>query len=170
MADLAHPPVTLRVLDPDDGSDVAAVVAAAVGGALPADVMPPDGASDPEEWTLPRERAYARFLRGRPPAETSYLVVEGCAVVGLARLRRDGDAAETGVWLARRARGRGIGVTVLGLLVERAATAGADRLVADTTADNVAALGSLRRHGATVQESGSDVSAVVRIRARGSSR
>ncbi|MEJ2869068.1 GNAT family N-acetyltransferase [Actinomycetospora sp. OC33-EN08] len=163
MTDVAHPPVTLRALDPADGSDVAAVVAAAVEGALPAEVMPLDADSpDPEEWTLLRERAYARFLRSRPAAETSYLVVEGCAVVGLARLHHDAAGAETGVWLARTARGRGVGSAVLGLLVERAAAHGADRLVADTTADNAAALAALRRHGAALQGDRA-VSAVVEL-------
>ncbi|WP_433800036.1 N-acetyltransferase family protein [Actinomycetospora sp. CA-084318] len=162
--------VCLRALDPTDPDDLAAVVAAAVAGAVPSEVMPPDDAPDPDEWTVVRERAYARFLRSRPSDETSWLVVEGAAVVGVARLRHGAAGAETGVWLVRSARGRGVGTTVLGLLVERAAAAGAQRLVADTTADNVAALGSLRRHGAALRAQGDDVAAVVELRARGSSR
>lgn len=170
MTDVARPAVTLRTLDPDDGPDVAAVVAAAVAGALPGEVMPLDEAPHPEDWTVLRERAYARFLRSRPPAETSYLVVEGTAVVGVARLHHDAAGAETGVWLVRSARGRGVGTAVLGLLVERAAAAGAERLVADTTPDNVAALAALRRHGAALREQADAVAAVVDLRARGSSR
>ncbi|MCD2188931.1 GNAT family N-acetyltransferase [Actinomycetospora soli] len=168
-----RPRVTLRVLDPADAADVAALVAAAVHGALPRDVMPPDDAPEPDEWTVARERAYARFLRSRPPEETSYLVVEGVSVLGVARLRHEAAGAETGVWLARSARGRGIGTAVLGLLAERAADAGAERLLADTTADNAAALASLRRHRAALHEQGGEVAAVVELgalRGRGSSR
>ena len=157
------PLVTLRRLDVGDRSDLDAVVAAAVTGALPREVMPPDDDPHPDDWTLPRERAYARFLRARPATETSYLVVEGAAVVGVARLLRDGAGAETGVWLTRGARGRGIGTTVLGLLAQRAAEDGADRLVADTTADNVAALAALRHHGAVLSEHSDSVAAVVRL-------
>ncbi|MFC5064160.1 GNAT family N-acetyltransferase [Actinomycetospora atypica] len=158
---LPPPVVALRRLDVGDRSEVDAVVAAAVAGALPREVMPPDDGPHPDDWTLLRERAYARFLRGRPATETSYLVVEGAAVVGVARLRRDGAGAETGVWLSRGARGRGIGTAVLGLLAQRAAQDGADRLVADTTADNAAALGALRRHGAALSGDADAVAAVI---------
>lgn len=174
---MTHPPplVALRRLDVGDRSELDAVVTAAVTGALPREVMPPDDEPHPDDWTLPRERAYARFLRGRPATETSYLVVEGTAVVGVARLLRDGAGAETGVWLARTARGRGIGTTVLGLLAHRAAEDGADRLVAGTTADNVAALAALRHHGAALTGRADAVAAVVELRGprstgRGSSR
>jgi RimJ/RimL family protein N-acetyltransferase len=176
MTDVVAPTVALRAFDPADGAETAAVVAAAVSGARPREVMPPDDSPDADDWTLARERAYARFLRARPAEETSYLVVEGAAVVGVARLRHDPAGVETGVWLVRPARGRGIGTVVLGLLVERAAAAGAQRLVADTTPDNVAAVASLRRHGADLREQAGTVAAVVdlgavrTLRARGSSR
>ena len=130
MTTPVRPAITLRRLDPDDAADVAAVVAVAVAGALPGEVMPPDAAPHPDEWTLARERAYARFLRARPREETSWLVVEGTAgggdVVGVARLAGAGDAAnlEAGVWLSRTARGRGVGVRVLDELVACAAASG----------------------------------------------
>lgn len=170
MTDLPRPAVTLREFDPADAAETAAVVAAAVAGAVPREVMPPDDAPDPDDWTVARERAYARFLRSRRDVETSYLVVDGAAVVGVARLRLGPAGAETGVWLTRAARGRGVGTTVLGHLVARAAAAGAEYLLADTTPDNVAALGSLRRHGAALREQADTVAAVVPLRARGSSR
>jgi RimJ/RimL family protein N-acetyltransferase len=138
MTTPVRPAITLRRLDPDDAADVAAVVAAAVAGALPGEVMPGDAAPHPDEWTLARERAYARFLRARPADETSWLVVEGTAgggdVVGVARLAGGGDTAslEAGVWLARQARGRGVGVTVLDELVAWAG--GAVRAVVDLDA------------------------------------
>ncbi|MCD2192206.1 hypothetical protein LQ327_02200 [Actinomycetospora endophytica] len=117
-----RPAITLRRLDPGDADDVAAVVAAAVTGALPGEVMPPDGAPDPDDWTLARERAHARYLRARPADECAWLVVEGTvgggAIVGLAWLGGHGTATlEAGVWLVRAARGRGVGMTVLGELV-----------------------------------------------------
>jgi RimJ/RimL family protein N-acetyltransferase len=129
MSTPVRPAITLRRLDPADAADVAAVVAAAVVGALPGEVMPPDAAPHPDEWTLLRERAYARFLRARPAGETSWLVVEGTVgggeVVGVARLTGHGTAAlEAGVWLARTARGRGVGATVLAELVACARATG----------------------------------------------
>lgn len=122
MSPPVRPAITLRRLDPGDADDVAAVVAAAVAGALPADVMPPDAAPDPDEWTVARERAYARFLRAPPAGETSWLVVEGVArggeIVGVARLAGCGAATlEAGVWLTRTARGRGVEFAALGELV-----------------------------------------------------
>lgn len=129
MSTSVRPSITLRRLDPADADDVAAVVAAAVAGALPREVMPPDAAPHSDDWTLARERAYARFLRARPADETSWLVVEGTAgggeVVGVARLAgRAAANLEAGVWLARTARGRGVGVAVLGELARRGQTAG----------------------------------------------
>lgn len=126
MSTPVRPAITLRRLDPGDADDVAAVVAAAVAGALPWEVMPPDVAPEPDDWTLARERAYARFLRTRPPDEASWLVVEGTVgggeVVGVARLAGQGAAnLEAGVWLIRTARGRGVGITVLADLAQRAA-------------------------------------------------
>jgi RimJ/RimL family protein N-acetyltransferase len=125
MTTPVRPAITLRRLDPADADDVAAVVAAAVTGALPWEVMPPDTAPDPDDWTLARERAHARYLRGRPADECAWLVVEGTAgggeVVGVARLAGHGTAnLEARVWLARAARGRGVGMTVLAQLVATA--------------------------------------------------
>lgn len=113
-----RPAITLRRLHPDDADDVAAVVAVAVAGALPREVMPPDARPDPDEWTLVRERAYARFLREPPAAECAWLVVEGVVgggeVVGVARLSGYGGARlEAAVWLVRSARGRDIAPTAL---------------------------------------------------------
>jgi RimJ/RimL family protein N-acetyltransferase len=129
MSTPVRPAITLRRLDPADADDVAAVVAAAVAGALPREVMPPDAAPYPDDWTVARERAYARFLRTRPADETSWFVVEGTAgggeVVGVARLAGRGAAnLEAGVWLVRTARGRGVGIAVLGDLAARGRTAG----------------------------------------------
>jgi ribosomal protein S18 acetylase RimI-like enzyme len=59
-----------------------------------------------------------------------------------------GEALETGIWLARSFRGRGVGREALRLVKARAASAGAAVLVAETTAGNVGALALLKSAGA----------------------
>ena len=59
-----------------------------------------------------------------------------------------GGALETGIWLARSFRGRGVGREALRLVKDRAASAGAAVLVAETTAGNVGALALLKSAGA----------------------
>ncbi|WP_018773017.1 GNAT family N-acetyltransferase [Arthrobacter sp. 131MFCol6.1] len=59
-----------------------------------------------------------------------------------------GGALETGIWLARSFRGRGVGREALRLVKARAASAGAAVLVAETTAGNVGALALLKYAGA----------------------
>jgi RimJ/RimL family protein N-acetyltransferase len=57
------------------------------------------------------------------------------------------------MWLGRSHRGRGIGTAALRTLLEEAAKAGARAVVADTKTYNTAALGALRRNGATLMAS-----------------
>ena len=59
-----------------------------------------------------------------------------------------GWALETGIWLARSFRGRGVGREALRLVRARAASTGAAVLVAETTAGNVGALALLKYAGA----------------------
>ncbi len=59
-----------------------------------------------------------------------------------------GRTLETGIWLARSFRGRGVGREALRLVKARAASAGAAVLVAETTAGNVSALALLKSAGA----------------------
>ena len=59
-----------------------------------------------------------------------------------------GGALETGIWLARSFRGRGVGREALRLVKDRAASTGAAVLVAETTAGNVGALALLKSAGA----------------------
>ena len=59
-----------------------------------------------------------------------------------------GGALETGIWLARSFRGRGVGREALRLVKDRAESAGAAVLVAETTAGNVGALALLKSAGA----------------------
>lgn len=59
-----------------------------------------------------------------------------------------GAVLETGIWLARSFRGRGVGREALRLVKALAASGGAGALVAETTAGNVAALALLKSAGA----------------------
>lgn len=59
-----------------------------------------------------------------------------------------GAVLETGIWLARSFRGRGVGREALRLVKALAASGGAAALVAETTAGNVAALALLKSAGA----------------------
>jgi RimJ/RimL family protein N-acetyltransferase len=72
----------------------------------------------------------------------------GGAGGGWAVERGGGGALETGIWLARSFRGRGVGREALRLVKARAASAGAAVLVAETTAGNVGALALLKYAGA----------------------
>ena len=55
--------------------------------------------------------------------------------------RDEPDTMETGMWVGQSARGQGIGVAALRLLLAEAARAGSRRVVAETTYHNTAALG-----------------------------
>ncbi len=63
---------------------------------------------------------------------------------------RDHGSLETGIWLARSMRGRGIGSETLRLIKDLAIAAGADTLVAETTVGNRGALSLLRSAGAVL--------------------
>ncbi len=129
------------------------LVEVATTDAAPDDVTPPLG----DGWTLDRVewlRAFHRLRRAGLAVgeeETSAVCVDGM-IVGATRLHRFSpeapDQLECGIWLARSSRGLGLSKTVLRLLASRAVTAGASRIVARTTADNVAAVGILKHAGA----------------------
>jgi RimJ/RimL family protein N-acetyltransferase len=135
------------------------LLAVAVGDAAPEEVMPP--VSGPPGWTPGRQEAFRAWHRARrlglagPLHECTFAITHDGTIVGSARLaRRDSpEALETGLWLARSHRGRGIGTAALRMLLDEAARAGARTVVADTTADNAAALAALRRNDATLTTS-----------------
>ena len=77
-----------------------------------------------------------------------------------------GGALETGIWLARSFRGRGVGREALRLVKERAASAGAAVLVADTTAGNVSALALLKSAGAELVTGAASDTATVPVKGR----
>ncbi len=132
------------------------LLAVAVGDAAPEEVMPP--VAGPPGWTEERREAFRAWHRDRragldgPRREATFAIAHDGVIVGSARLARPeaDDALETGLWLGRSHRGKGIGTATLRALLDEAARAGARAVVADTTADNAGALAALRRNGATL--------------------
>jgi RimJ/RimL family protein N-acetyltransferase len=132
--------------------------------------MPP--VAGPAGWTAQREDAFRAFHRARRAGltgghhESTFAVAADGEIVGSARLElKEPGTLEAGLWLARSARGRGIGTAVLRALLEEAAKAGAVTVVAETTAGNTAAVGVLRHSGGMFSvDNGSDhVHAEIRV-------
>ncbi|MGH9001101.1 MAG: GNAT family N-acetyltransferase, partial [Acidimicrobiia bacterium] len=81
--------------------------------------------------------------------EATWAVRSDGRVVGSVRLRRTSTAGvlETGIWLTRTERNRGMGRRAVSSVLEHAAAAGAHSVRADTTIGNQAALAILHRLG-----------------------
>lgn len=132
-----------------------ALVAAARRDADPDDVTPPLGTG----WGPERERWLRAFHTDRRDGlagrlhEATWAVLVGSTVGGGVRLRAtdDPDVLETGIWLTRAVRGRGVGTSALTLVVGRARDAGAREVTADTTASNLPMTTVLDRLGFRVQ-------------------
>ena len=136
------------------------------------DVTPPLGNgtgwnAERIDWFRAYHRAAAAGLDG-PASEKSWAVLCDSKPAGSIRLKRidDGTAqrgtVETGIWLARSHRGQGIGTAALGLVLAEARRAGLHRVVASTTAGNVAAQRLLIAAGGILTHNdGGAVSAVV---------
>ncbi|MGW1892710.1 GNAT family N-acetyltransferase [Streptomyces sp. NPDC002004] len=143
-------------LRPVDEELLRGLLAVAVADAEPGEVMPP--VPGPPGWTAARRDAFLAWHRERtaglngPRHEATYAVLADGVVVGSARLAQRGGPAvlETGIWLGRSARGRGIGTAAVRALVDEAARCGALAVVADTTDTNRAAVSALRRNGAAL--------------------
>ena len=129
------------------------LVQAAVSDASADEVTPPVSAG--AEWTPARVAWLERFHRDRraglsgAAAEATWAVVVGHAVVGSVRLKCTDEQGvlETGVWLTRSSRGRGVAVAAMTAVLRKAADLGAQGVRADTTTGNTSALGVLRRLG-----------------------
>ena len=150
--------VSLRYIDDKTLDELLAV---AMSEAAPEEVMPP--VPGPAGWNDVRQAAFRRFYEDRrngltgPYAEVMLAIVDGSRVVGSGRLKRlDPATCETGMWLARSARRRGIGSKALLALKQRAAAEGATRMIARTTQGNTAAIGAVRNSGAEVSEPNED--------------
>ncbi|MHA3701975.1 GNAT family N-acetyltransferase [Jatrophihabitans sp. YIM 134969] len=122
-----------------------------------ADEVTPPVTAGPE-WSRERVAWLRRFhlerrdgLSGDGDEQTWAVVVEGRAQ-GSVRLRRTSEPGvlETGVWLARDARGTGVGTAAVAAVVDRARELGATAIRADTTAGNPGAVAVLRRLGFVV--------------------
>jgi RimJ/RimL family protein N-acetyltransferase len=132
------------------------LVAVAVQDAAAAEVTPPVGAGT--GWTSQRVdwlRAYHRDRRpglDGPLGEATWAVVVDGEVAGAVRLRRTAEpgTAETGIWLARSARGRGAASRALAAVVALGRGGGLAVLRAETTAANGPALAVLRATGFAV--------------------
>ncbi|WP_410571675.1 GNAT family N-acetyltransferase [Amycolatopsis sp. cmx-4-61] len=154
-------------LTPLDEAALTRLLEAAEAGADPLEVMPPvDG---PPGWTPERRAAFVAFHRSRSvdPAtgvERTWVIDDDGVAIGAARLAPRGDAVEAGIWLARAARGRGIGTQVAALLVAEARASGAARFIASTTAGNGAAQALLSGAGAALTTEGDEVAAVLPLR------
>ena len=124
-----------------------------------------DGPAGQKSWTISCDGQMAGSVRlRRTDTEPPGPVVGGAGAGGRVGARADsaggagsaggaaggalGGALETGIWLARSFRGRGVGREALRLVKDRAASAGAPVLVAETTAGNVGALALLKFAGA----------------------
>ncbi|MCC8246557.1 GNAT family N-acetyltransferase [Saccharothrix luteola] len=134
-----------------DDCAVERLLGLAVADTDPGDVMPPG-------WTVDRPDEFREFYRGFQ--DDAYEIVEDDRTVGMVRLSAKG---ETGIWVARCARGNGIGLAALRRVVEEAPRRGVTTIVADTTTDNVAALTILRKAGATLDVDGARVCARIAV-------
>lgn len=128
-----------------------------------------EGPAGQKSWAISCDGQLAGSVRLRRTDPESAEAVDGGADVGADAVARGGGGAdadkgggggadagasvgggalETGLWLARSFRGRGVGREALRLVKALAATAGAAVLVAETTAGNVGALALLKSAGA----------------------
>jgi RimJ/RimL family protein N-acetyltransferase len=157
-------------LQPIDDDALESLLFVAVNDADPEEVMP--AVPGPPGWTQARQDAFRAFHRegragfGSPRQEVSFAVAVDGAFVGVARLARKGDGRlEAGAWLGRSARGRGVGTAVLELLLQEAARLEASELIAETTAENVAAIAVLTRRSArlSVEASGAILARFVTV-------
>ncbi|MEW2085161.1 GNAT family N-acetyltransferase [Streptomyces sp. NPDC005283] len=130
------------------------LLAVAVNDAASDEVMPP--VAGPPGWTPARQDAFRAWHWARRPGlagplrESTFAIVVDGHIVGSARLacRDSQEVLETGMWLARSARGRGIGTAALQALLNEAARGNVRLLVAETTATNLGAIAALRRNDA----------------------
>lgn len=167
----------LRLVDVDEDvleQLVRAATAHAAADEVTAPITPgPSWTPERVDWLRAHHRDRRTGLAG-PREEASWAVVVDGAVLGAVRLRQTADdgVLETGVWLARSARGRGLGAEAVRAVVRRAADLGARAVRADTTAGNVAAQATLDRLGFTLTstDDGRSVSAVLRLTDPGAGR
>jgi RimJ/RimL family protein N-acetyltransferase len=146
MSSSPSPVVRLRAVDE---STLSALVRAALADAAPDEVTPP--LTPGNVWTPERISWLTAFHTDRraglegPAGEATWAVEVG-AVVGAVRLKRTAEAGvlETGIWLTRGARGRGVARRAVAAVLEEAAASGAREVRVTTRSENAPALAVLR--------------------------
>lgn len=129
----------------------------AVADAAPDETMPPMPGNP--GWTEERKAKFLEFFElmlagwDGPKKTLIYSITVDDTIAGFIRLSRmpDPQTAETGIWLGRSSRGQGVATAALKALIAQAKENGITRIVADTSLENVAALGALRSLGATLR-------------------
>lgn len=166
------PSPDVRLVDVDE-TVLGQLLDLAVQDASPADVTPPLGSrpgwnAERLAWFRAYHRAAASGLDG-PAREKSWAVVCDGSLAGSIRLKRTAPAtagpgtAETGIWLARSYRRRGVGSAALRLVLVEARRAGLSLVVAQTTAGNHCAQRLLSAAGAVLMHDDGTVSAAVEL-------
>lgn len=167
--------MTTIELRPLDEAGLAELCETAYSDADPTEVMPPvDG---PPGWTGQARAAFTAFHNTvrEDPAKSVYAILVDGRAAGTIRLDRVGGepetVLETGYWVARSARGKGVATEAVRLVLAEAARRGAATVRADTTVGNTGSRKALERNGAscTVDPGGTDVRAVFDLSARLSS-
>jgi [ribosomal protein S5]-alanine N-acetyltransferase len=138
--------------------------------ASPDEVAPPLGGPgwnlERTAWFFSYHRAAARGLDGEA-GEKSWAILSGGSLAGSIRLRRvesgNGVAvADTGIWLGRSFRSRGVGTAALRLVLHEARKAGIAQVTARTLTGNLGAQRVLASAGAVLTpDDDGTVSAVV---------
>ena len=146
------------------------LLALAQRDASPDEVAPPVGGPgwnpDRTAWFYSYHRSAAHGLNGLAREKTWGILADG-SLAGSIRLKRV-DAgnglktAETGIWLGRSFRSRGIGTAALRLVLQEARNAGIARVMARTLTGNLGAQRVLASAGAVLTpDDDGTVSAVV---------
>jgi RimJ/RimL family protein N-acetyltransferase len=137
----------------------------AVADAEPDETMPPMPGE--QGWSEARRQYFLAFFGPMLGSlETIiYAITVGGETAGFMRLKRidQPGTAETGMWLGRSYRGKGIGAAALQVLLREAARHGYQRMVADTTPGNLAAQGVLRHNRATTRAGDGKIYAEIAI-------
>ena len=156
----------VRLADVDE-TTLERLLALALDDASPDEVTPPVG--DGTGWNAARidwfrayHRSAAAGLDG-PAREKSWAILCDGSPAGSVRLKRTGpDSVETGIWLGRSFRGRGVGSAALDLVLVEARHSGLRQVVARTTAGNIGAQRLLAAAGARMtHDDGGAVGAAV---------
>ncbi|WP_024367485.1 GNAT family N-acetyltransferase [Arthrobacter sp. TB 26] len=162
-------PAAVRLVDVSE-TVLEQLLTVAIQDADADEVTPPLGSAagwNSERISWFREYHHAAAGLDGPAQQKSWAISSDGELAGSIRLKRSGAGAlETGVWLGRSFRGKGIAREALRLVIARAAASGASVLEADTTAGNAAALVLLRSAGAELQEGEASDAAAVPVKAK----